>query len=59
MEDIDKIKRIEVFDLELPSELDKYERLLNSSEWEITDEKFAYVGRGLAKVTVWFEKDKD
>ena len=51
-------KKVEVFDLNLSSDVANYEELLNNPNVEIYDEKFAYTNKGEPKITVWYIIDE-
>ncbi len=51
-------KKIEVFDLNLSTDIDRYQYLLNDPSINIYKEAFAYTGKGEPKITVWYEEDE-
>ena len=59
MQEIDGIKKVDVFDLSNASEKDAYEELINKEGVEVTKTEFAYVRAGDPKVTVFYQVEED
>lgn len=48
------MKKVKIFFLENDAERVLYEALVNDPEVKVLEEKFAYVGKGYPKVTVFY-----
>lgn len=58
MQEIDGIKKVDVFDLSNDSEKDAYEKLINKEGVEVTKTEFAYIRSGDPKVTVFYVEEE-
>ena len=50
----DGTKKVDVFDLKIDHEKEKYENLMNNPDVSIVKEEFSYVKTGDPKITVWY-----
>ncbi len=49
-------KKVKIYDLSNPSDVEAYENLLNDAECNIVQEKFSFVGhKGVPTIVVWYE----
>lgn len=52
-----KLKKVNKFILDEPSEKEKYESIINEPKYVITKEQFAYDRLGRAIITIWYEEE--